>query len=61
MGIIHEDIMYVDIAIWHVALSNGVYPQMATFGKKTWHKLLDNSMDWFKGKSTENHGFYHEI
>jgi len=20
-----------------------------------------NSMDWFKGKSTGNHGFYHEI
>jgi hypothetical protein len=21
----------------------------------------NNSMDWFKGKSTGNHGFYHEI
>jgi hypothetical protein len=25
------------------------------------HEGMEHSMDWFKGKSTGNHGFYHQI
>ena len=32
---------------------------MAMMAKK--HRLLNHSLDWFKGKSTGNHGFYHQI
>jgi hypothetical protein len=42
------------VAIWE-ALDSGISELITSLSKNTL------SLDWFKGKSTGNHGFYHQI
>ena len=37
------------------------WPNGTVIGMETIIPFTLNSMDWFKGKSTGNHGFYHQI
>ena len=52
-------------AIWSIAknLSRGMKCKDLVSGQARGKKAmgLNGSMDWFKGKSTGNHGFYHQI
>ena len=41
-----------------LVLSPGPYSEQAA---RLWSIVKVGSMDWFKGKSTGNHGFYHQI
>ena len=40
---------------------DGAEPQQVFQVKPMWPNMAQHSLDWFKGKSTGNHGFYHQI